>query len=88
MLEDYLNAMISRSDHSQLEPDVVDVGLTDHRLVSACIDFTPLLPLYETRTSRSWRYFDLNTYHRDLKDSILCTDDDRTSSVLTALVDI
>ena len=48
-----LDTMISRSNNSQLDPDVNAVGLADHRFVSAYIDFTPSQPLFETRTSRA-----------------------------------
>ena len=81
-----LNVMISQSDDGQLDPEVIDVGLSDHRLVRAYIDFTPPLPLYETRTLRVWWKFDINAFRQDLKDSILCADEDHTSADSTVLV--
>ena len=79
-----LDVIISRSDDGQLDPEVIDVGLSDHRLVRAYIDFTPPMPLYET--SRVWQKFDINAFHQDLKDSIVCADEDRTSANSTVLV--
>ena len=75
-----LEVMISRSDDDQLNPEVINVGLSDHRLVRAYID------LYETRTSRVWQKFDINAFCRDLNDSILCTDEEHTSADSTVLV--
>ena len=49
----WLDVMISREEDGPLDTEVIDVGLSDHRLVCARTDFTLPQPVSETITSRA-----------------------------------
>ena len=51
---------------------VIDVGLSDHRMVKWCLDLEKPTPLYETYTKRSWRGFDVDEFRSTLQMSQLC----------------
>ena len=49
----WLDVVISLEEDGPLDTEVIDVGLSDHRLVWTRKDFTPPQPVYETITSRA-----------------------------------
>ena len=75
----WLDVMLSREEDGPLDTEVIDVSLSDHRLVCARIDFTPPQPVYETITSRAGPKLDIGAFRRDLQDSVLCNTTDHTS---------
>ena len=52
-----LDIIITPCDHQPEDVTVVDVGLSDHMLVSWSVNMAPPLPDYVTTTRRSWRTF-------------------------------
>jgi len=69
-----LDVVCVRDDLPTPTVDVVDVGLSDHRLLrwSSCLLRPP--PVYVTSTRRSWRSFDHDAFTADLRQSALCDD--------------
>jgi hypothetical protein len=51
---------------------VIDVGLSDHRLLHWSCFFHRPPPIYTTSTGRSWRQFDADLFQADLRASALC----------------
>ena len=51
---------------------MVDLGLSDHRLIACDIDISPPKPVYDSVVSRSWCRFDVDSFRRELNASILC----------------
>ena len=94
-----LDVMISRTDGGQLDVKVIDIGLSDHRLIRTTIDFNPPQPEYETITSRAWRKFNIDAFRSDIRTSVMCDDSawsncidpaqllDCCNSTLAALID-
>jgi len=77
--------------------DVIDSGLSDHRLLrwSCCLQRPP--PVYVSATYRPWRWLDVEAFRHQLQQSALCSTEhvaedvdamaDLYSSELTAIVD-
>lgn len=80
-----LDVIISRTEDKQTA-EVIDVGLSDHRLVRASINFNPPQPIYEEVTCRAWRKFNFNNFRNQLKETIICDDNFIHNSSLTDLV--
>ena len=69
-----LDVVCTRDDVPPPIVDVIDTGLSDHRLLrwSSCLLRPP--PVYVTSTRRPWRSFDLDVFQADLRVSALCDD--------------
>ena len=52
--------------------EVVDVGISDRRLVKWTLDVESSPPVDETSSRRSWRGFDVETFRSALRESNLC----------------
>lgn len=66
-----LDLFISRRTDPPLITDVMDVGLSDHRLVRLEVEFNPSKPVYKTKMIRALQRFHFNLFEEDLKSSIL-----------------
>jgi len=55
-----------------LNVDITVIGLSEHRLLCWSSRLLRPPPVYSTSTRRSWRSFDLGTFHADLRMSALC----------------
>ena len=82
-----LDVIITRVDERFERPCVVDIGLSDYRLVKGSISITPSLPIYETVSSRSWRSFDTNIFRLDVMSTSLNPLVDRTNVSPSDLVE-
>ena len=69
-----LDVVCTRDDLPAPTVDIIDVGLSDHRLLCwlSCLTRPP--PVYVTSTRRSWRSFDPDVFQADLQASALCDD--------------
>jgi len=67
-----LDIVCTRDDLPSPTVDVIDAGLSDHRLLlwTSCLLRPP--PVYVTSTRRSWRSFDLDIFQNELRASALC----------------
>ena len=70
-----LDVVATRDDLSLPPVEVVDVGLSDHRLLRWTTSLTKPSPVYTTRTSRPWRYLDADEFRAALMSSPLCHPD-------------
>ena len=66
------DVVVTRSDRPHPVIEVVDVGISDHRLMKWTLDVESSLPVYETSSRRSWRGFDVDTFRSALRESNLC----------------
>ena len=69
-----IDVVCTRDDMPLPNVDITDIGLSDHRLLSWSSRLLRPPPVYSTSTRRSWRSFDLDTFHADLQMSALCDD--------------
>ena len=70
-----LDVVAVRSDLPQPVVSVLDVGLSDHRLLTWSASLTRLCPIYTSATSRPWRNFDATSFRAALRSSQLCRRD-------------
>ena len=82
-----LDVIITHVDERFERPCVVDIGLSDHRLVKGSISITPRLSIYETVSSRSWQSFDTNIFRLDVMSLSLNPLVDRTNMSPSDLVE-
>jgi hypothetical protein len=67
-----LDVIASRSDTSPLVVEVLDVGLSDHRLLRWPISLARRRPSYATVTGRPWRQLGNQAFRGGLSSSLLC----------------
>ena len=67
-----LDAVITRSDLPAPTIDVIDTGLSDHRLIKWSTDLRRPPPIYVTETRRSWKHFQVDEFRSALQKSPLC----------------
>jgi len=70
--EGILDVVITRDETSPQDISVLDVGLSDHRLIRWTSESPSAKPVYETKTKRAWRNFDIMSFRADLKLSKVC----------------
>ena len=61
----------TRSDFPAPTVEILDVSLSDHRLLCWISHFHRLLPVYTSTSRRSWRSFDMDVFLADLQSSPL-----------------
>ena len=66
-----LDVVVTRSDLAHPVVDVIDVCISDHRLIKWTLDVESLPPIYEMSFRRSWRGFDVETFRSALRESNL-----------------
>ena len=74
-----LDAVITRSDLPAPTIDVIDTGLSDHRLIKWSTDLRRPPPIYVTETRRSWKHFQVDEFRSAIQKSPLCDMDFITS---------
>ena len=62
----------TRSDLPSPTVDILDGGLSDHRLLRWSSHLCRPAPVYTTSVRRCWRSFDPDTFRADLLTSVLC----------------
>lgn len=67
-----LDIVVCRSDLSTPHVDVVDVGLSDHRLLRWSVPMVRECPVYTSTSSRSWKKLDPVAFRLALEASPLC----------------
>ncbi|HSN23898.1 MAG TPA: endonuclease/exonuclease/phosphatase family protein [Methylomicrobium sp.] len=70
-----LDIVATRDDMPLPTVDVLDVGLSDHRLLRWQAPLTRPCPVYQTVTNRPWRRLDNAAFRTALQSSILCRPD-------------
>ena len=81
-----LDVVDTRDDLPLPLVEVVDVALSDHRLLRWTTSHTKPSPVYTTRTSRPWRHLDADVFRAALMSSPLCHPDAWTDLDTDALV--
>ena len=72
-----LDVVITHSDIQPTDIEVLDVGISDHRLVRWKFDVpVSTASTYITREGRSWKSFDIDNFRADVKMSGLCNNVD------------
>ena len=71
-LSGILDVVVTRSDLAHPVAEVVDVGISDHRLIKWTLDVESSPPVYEMSSWRSWHGFDAETFRSALRESNLC----------------
>ena len=71
-LGDILDVVITRSHFPHPVVEVVNVGISDHRLIKWTLDVESSPKVYETSSWCSWRGFDVETFLSALRESNLC----------------
>ena len=69
-----LDVVCMRVDLPLLIVDVLDVGLSDHRLLRWSSQLNRPSPVYATSVRRCWSRFDPDVFQADLRTSALCND--------------
>ena len=64
--------IITRTDHPPANVNVIDVGISDHRMIRWTMNLSAPAPQYVTREHRMWKNFQLDAFHADLRSSALC----------------
>ena len=93
-----LDVVVSRADLPSPDVGVLDVGLSDHRLLRWSSSLTRPAPVYTTSTGRPWQRLDTAAFTKALQSSSLCRPDmwsdlsvddlaQLYESVLTAMLD-
>jgi len=77
-----LDIVATREDLPPPPVKVVDVGLSDHRLLQWTTSLVKPSPVYTTRTSRPWGRLDVDEFHAALMSSSLCRPDALSTSTL------
>jgi len=67
-----LDVVCTRDDLPQPAVDVIDNGLSDHRLLCWTSSLQRPSPVYVTTTRRSWKSLDSDVFRADLQASALC----------------
>ena len=67
-----LDVVCTRSDLPAPTVDILDVGLSDHRLLRWTSHLYRPPPVYTSTSRRSWRSFDADVFLADLQSSPLC----------------
>ena len=67
-----LDVLITRSEQAAGSVEIVDVGLSDHRLLKWSMDMRRPEPIYETVTRRRWKNFCPDDFRTELLASRLC----------------
>jgi len=67
-----LDVVATRDDLPTPFVDVMDVGLSDHRLLRWAAPLSRPCPVYTSVTSRPWRQLDIMSFHTALRSSQLC----------------
>jgi hypothetical protein len=70
-----IDIVASRSDLPAPSIDVINIGLSDHRLLQWSVEFTRPCPVYSSVTRRSWRQLDVEVFRAGLHSSLLCNPD-------------
>jgi hypothetical protein len=70
-----IDVVASRVDYPSPVVDVVDVGLSDHRLLQWSVPLVRPPPVYSTVVCRPWRQLDAEAFRVGLQSSALCRDD-------------
>ena len=70
-----LDIVATREDLPPPPVEVVDVGLSDRRLLRWTTSLVKPSPVYTTRTSRPWRRLDVDKFRAALMSSSLCRPD-------------
>ena len=70
-----LDVVASRNDLPTTAVDVIDVGLSDHRLLRWSASLARPRPVYTTTTRRPWRQLDVESFRCRLLSSSLCRPD-------------
>ena len=70
-----LDIVCTRQDLSAPTINVVDTGLSDHRLLLWTTSMLRPPPVYVKTTGRAWRSFNLDEFQADLRSSVLCNDE-------------
>lgn len=83
-----LDVVCTRDDLPPPTIDVIDIGLSDHRLLRWQSCLLRLPPVYVKTTRRSWRSFDDDTFQADLRVSALCDDQQWTGLDGDGLVEL
>jgi len=68
----WINTRCTRDDMTPPNVDIIDVGISDHRLRRWSSRLLRPPPVYSTSTRRSWRAFDLDKFQAELRMSALC----------------
>ena len=61
-----LDVVVTRSDLPHPVVEVVDVGISDHRLIKWTLDVESTPSVFETSSRRLWRGFDVKTFRSTL----------------------
>ena len=67
-----LDVVCTRTDLPTPTVDIIDPGLSDHRLLLWTTSLQRPPPIYSKSTRRAWRLFSLNDFRADLQSSALC----------------
>jgi len=67
-----LDVVCTRDDLPSPSVDVVDVGLSDHRLLRWSMSFVRPSPVYTSYVRRAWRQLDTASFRDGLSSSLLC----------------
>lgn len=67
-----IDVVCTRDDMLPPNVDIINVGLSDHRLLRWSSGLLRPPPVYSTSTHRSWRLFELDKFQADLRMSALC----------------
>jgi len=85
-----LDVVCTRDDLPAPAMDIIDIGLSDHRLLRWSSSLLRPTPIYVTSVRRCWRSFDPDVFRTDLLASTLCdvqSHNDLDSDVLALLYD-
>jgi len=69
-----LDVVATRTDLDTPDVDVLDVGISDHRLLHWSCQLERPPPVYHTSTYRPWRHVNVDEFNASLRQSTLCTD--------------
>jgi len=70
-----LDIVATRDDLPAPSVEVVDIGLSDHRLLQWTVSLVRPCPEYTTRKCRPWRLLDTDVFSAALQSSLLCRPD-------------
>jgi len=69
-----LEVVATRADLDTPDVDVLDVGISDHRLLSWSCQLERPPPVYHTSTYSPWCRINVDEFNASLRQSTLCTD--------------
>ena len=67
-----LDVVVTRDDLPAPSVDIVDVGLSDHRLLRWQVPMSRPSPVYNATVVRPWRLLDRDLFRQELMSSQLC----------------